>query len=275
MGKSRTSPMFASGPVWLSFLFVLIFATSGRAETNPIPERQRREQRGIRGEEVTRSPEQQAKELAAALRSINQSYGFRGMRSPHAFTAGSIYIDWDAYDLPHPEDLTLTPPNPRKFAGDDGLLPVSKTSPKHQMKPELVPPRSPPEPGTLHIEFCIDLQECEGPDSIPILCLGEDGSINSPVFVDQYRGQLRLRLTTNHPDCFGSLVHEVNLGSFCGRRRIRIFYASDRLTVSIDGHSHSIEGIHGHLPPLRIDSCQPKVNSAWGPRLHLIHCVYP
>lgn len=57
-------------------------------------------------------------DLARALRSIDQSYAFRGIQGCGAWTAGSAHIDWHAQGLcPPPVGTRVLPPPPLVLGG--------------------------------------------------------------------------------------------------------------------------------------------------------------
>ncbi|MCA9055417.1 MAG: hypothetical protein KDA75_16365 [Planctomycetaceae bacterium] len=51
-------------------------------------------------------------DVARALRSLDQSYTYRGMRGCGSATAGSVYIDWDAKGVPEEKRYRVLPPQP-------------------------------------------------------------------------------------------------------------------------------------------------------------------
>ncbi len=57
-------------------------------------------------------------DVARALRSLDQSYAFRGIQGCGAWTAGSAYIDWHARGLcPPPAGSRVLPPPPLVLGG--------------------------------------------------------------------------------------------------------------------------------------------------------------
>lgn len=57
-------------------------------------------------------------DLARALRSLDQSYAFRGIQGCGAWTAGSAYVDWHAQGLcPPPAGSRVLPPPPLVLGG--------------------------------------------------------------------------------------------------------------------------------------------------------------
>lgn len=50
--------------------------------------------------------------LAKALRSLDQSYTFRGIRGCGSCTAGSVFVDWEAKGIEQPKRIRVLPPEP-------------------------------------------------------------------------------------------------------------------------------------------------------------------
>ncbi len=61
---------------------------------------------------VTRSVNRELRDVAHALRSLDQSYSLRGFQGCGAATAGSVFIDWRAKGLQKPENVVVLPPPP-------------------------------------------------------------------------------------------------------------------------------------------------------------------
>lgn len=51
-------------------------------------------------------------DLSRALRRLDQSYYYRGYRSPRAWTAGSAFMDWHAQGIEKPQNARVVPPPP-------------------------------------------------------------------------------------------------------------------------------------------------------------------
>lgn len=56
-------------------------------------------------------------DVARALRSIDQSYAYRGMRGTGSWTAGSAFMDWEAQGVPPEHRWNVTPPPELNLAG--------------------------------------------------------------------------------------------------------------------------------------------------------------
>lgn len=231
--------------------------------------------------------------FAETLKGLDQSYSFRGMQGDGSFTAGSISIDWQAKGVDPPQGILITPPTPRVFSRGSGRktgLSISDAAALHRadevspprrdhalvgMPPRLVPIRADDIRPSFELSFCIDLMESNGPEALPVLRVGECVE-TSPLIVDQYRGDLRLRFRTDMPDQFDSEVHEVSLGRFCGTRRFKIHYVPGRLIIAVDGQSFAIDGIQGDFVAGAVDCDDVQVNQRdWHDRLGRIHweCV--
>lgn len=61
---------------------------------------------------VTAAVNAELRDLARALRRLDQSYAIRGIRGAHAATAGSVSIDWVAKEVPPGERPRAVPPPP-------------------------------------------------------------------------------------------------------------------------------------------------------------------
>lgn len=227
--------------------------------------------------------------FAETLKGLDQSYSFRGMQGDGSFTAGSISIDWQANGVDPPQGILITPPTPRVFSRGSGRqtgLSISDAAALHRadefspsqrdqalvgMPPRLVPIRADDIRPSFELSFCIDLMESTVPEALPILRVGECVE-TSPLIVDQYRGDLRLRFRTDMPDQFDSEVHEVSLGRFCGTRRFKIQYVPGRLFIAVDGQSFAIDGIQGDFVAGAVDCDDVQVNERdWHDRLGHVH----
>jgi len=54
--------------------------------------------------------------LARALRSLDQSYAFRGIQGCGSCTAGSAFVDWEAKGIQAPKRMRVLPPEPLKLS---------------------------------------------------------------------------------------------------------------------------------------------------------------
>lgn len=145
------------------------------------------------------------------------------------------------------------------------------------MPPRLVPTREQELRSDFELSFCINLVEHLASESIPVLWLGENPE-TTPLIVDQYRGELRLRFHTDTPDQFGSLRHEVSLGRFCGARCFDIQYLPGRLVVLVDGVSFVMESVTGHFVTAAVDRERLDTNKEfWQGRLNHVswNCARP
>ncbi len=61
---------------------------------------------------VAQAVNEELRDVARALRSLDQSYAIRGFQGCGAATAGSVFIDWHARGLTAPHGLRVVPPEP-------------------------------------------------------------------------------------------------------------------------------------------------------------------
>ncbi len=61
---------------------------------------------------VTKSVNRELRDVARALRSLDQSYTLRGFQGCGAATAGSVFIDWRAQGIRKPDHVIVLPPAP-------------------------------------------------------------------------------------------------------------------------------------------------------------------
>lgn len=67
-------------------------------------------------EKLSRAVNGELKDVARALRSLDQSFALRGLQSRKAWTASSAYMDWRAQGIDLPRSARVLPPPPR-FVG--------------------------------------------------------------------------------------------------------------------------------------------------------------
>ncbi|MCA9087349.1 MAG: hypothetical protein KDA90_01810 [Planctomycetaceae bacterium] len=86
-------------------------------------------------ETANRAIDRELSDLAQAIRGLDQSYRFRGVRGTGAWTAGSAFMDWESRGIPVGERRHITPPpelnlgcaSSRHSALCDGRSPCGQT----------------------------------------------------------------------------------------------------------------------------------------------------
>ena len=85
-------------------------------------------------------------DVARALRSLDQSYTFRGVRGRGAATAGSVFVDWDSKGVPEEKRYRVLPPEPLILSRPKGecvkrkpLRPAVEAAEPTPLKPQRCP----------------------------------------------------------------------------------------------------------------------------------------
>ncbi len=212
-------------------------------------------------------------DLARALRSIDQSFTYRGIQGCGSCTAGSVFVDFHAKGIEPPKNVRILPPPPLNLSGHNyidhcktcgehfeecrGCNPreVAAHAHCHSCKDkELVAPQlvAPQQSGTyaadqFHLAFTICLAKEACSKFTPILTMGDHWN-NANFSLGQISGDLRFRFLTDQQDQFGSFQHEVNLGHIgTGQHEIQLDYQPGELMIKVDGSHFGTLNVEGHL----------------------------